>query len=67
MHFALGDEKKPVGRRLDQAPVMAHQNDRAVEIVERGQEFAARVDIEMIGRLVENEKVGLVERCQRQH
>ena len=46
---------------------MADQHHRAVEIVERLQQLVARVDVEMVGRLVEDQQIGLVERRQRQH
>ena len=46
---------------------MADQDHGAVEIVQRRQQFVAGVDVQMVGRLVQDQQVGLVQRRQRQH
>ncbi len=60
-HRALRDDPKPVGRRLDEVAVVADQDDGAFILGERVDQRLAAVDIEVVGRLVENEQVRRVE------
>ena len=53
-------------RRLDQMPVVADENDGAVVIRQRVDQRLAAVDVEMVGRLVEDQEVRRVKRRQRQ-
>ena len=46
---------------------MADENHGALIIVESGKKLSARINIEVVGRLVQNQKIGLVERRQCQH
>lgn len=55
---ASRDEYQLVNGRLDEAPVMADEHHSARKIVQCKQKFLARVDIEMIGRFVQNEQIG---------
>src|SRR6185437_4870172 len=53
---ALGDQPQPVGGERQQVPVMRDDDDGAGEIVERRDQRLARLDVEMVGRLVEDEE-----------
>ena len=54
---AVGDQPQPVGAGLDQVAVMADQDDGARKVVDRLGERRAAVDVEMVGRLVEDEEM----------
>jgi hypothetical protein len=60
-HRAVAHDPQTVDRGLDQMPVMADQDDRAGEVVERPDQRRAAVDVEVVGRLVENDQVRRVE------
>ncbi len=55
---AAGDQPQPIDRGLDQVAVMADEDDGAGKIVERPDQGLAAVDVEMVGRLVEDHQVG---------
>ena len=65
-HGAAAHHPQPVGARLDQMPVVADENDGAVVIRQRVDQRLAAVDVEMVGRLVEDQQVRRVKRGQRQ-
>ena len=55
------DQPQPVGAGVEQIPVMRDQNDRALVIIDRLDQGGAAVDVEMVGRLVENQQMRPVE------
>jgi hypothetical protein len=63
---AVIDQHQPVGGQLDHVAVVADQDDRAFELVERLHQRLARVDVEVVGRLVEDQQVRRVAGDQRQ-
>ena len=58
---ATGDQPQPVDGRFDQMAVMADEDDRAGELGQRPDQRLAAVDVEMVGRLVEDHQVGAAE------
>ena len=54
---AVGGEPQPVGDKFDQRAVVGDENDGALVVVERIEQCAAAFDVEVIGRLVENQQV----------
>src|SRR5690606_17818947 len=56
-HRAALHEPQAVDARLDKVTVMADEDHGPREVVERLDERFAAVDIEVVGRLVENEKM----------
>ena len=64
----LRTSHKPVGGRLDQMPVVADQDDRAVVFHQCVDQRFAAIDVEMVGRLVEDQDVRAMEgrQCQQQ-
>src|SRR5829696_1798106 len=60
-HGAAGDEPKAVGAGLDQEAVVADEDDRTLEVVDRLHQGGAAVDIEVVRRLVEDEEMGPAE------
>ena len=67
LDLAVGHQQQPLGGGFDQAAVMADQDHRAVEIIQRRQQFVARIDVEMVGGFVQDQQIGLVQGRQRQH
>ena len=57
LDVAIGDEPQPVGDQLDQRAIVGDENHRAVVIVERVEQRATAVDVEMVGRLVQDQQV----------
>src|SRR5690348_15345810 len=55
-HLAVRDEPQAVGDEREQMPVVADEDDGTGEVVERRDQGLARLDIEMVGGLVENEE-----------
>ncbi len=66
LHRAVGDQPQPVGDQFDQMRVVRDQQHRALEIGERADQRLARVDVQMVGRLVEDQQMRRVARGQRQ-
>ncbi len=64
---SLGDEHQTIHDALEQTPVVANEYDRALKFVERFQEFIARIDIEVVCRLIQDQEVGPIEGGHRQH
>ena len=60
------DQQQPVGDQAKQMPVMADHHHRAAEAGERLDQRVARIDVEMVGRLVENENMRRVPGDQRE-
>ena len=56
-HRAVPDEPQPVGHELDEVHVVRDQHHRAAEALERIDQRAAALDIEMVGRLVEHQQL----------
>jgi len=52
---AMLDKHQPVGGQLDHVPVVADKDDRAFVAVQRLYECFPGVDIEVVGRLVEDQ------------
>ena len=65
-HGAVAHDPQPVGAGLDQVAVVADQDHRALVVVERAHQRLARIDVEMVGGLVEDEQMRAVERRQRE-
>ena len=61
VHRAVLDQPQPVGGGLEQMAVMRDQDDGAGKVVQRMDQRFAAVDVEMVGRLVEDEQVRPVE------
>ena len=64
--LAVIDQHQPVGGQFDHVAVMADEDHRAVIAVERLDQRLAAVDVEMVGRLVEDQQMRRVARDQRQ-
>ena len=60
------DQHQPVGGQLDHVAVVADQHDRAVIAVQGLDQRLAGVDVEVVGRLVEDQQVRRVAGDQRQ-
>ncbi len=58
---AIGDDPQRVGAGLDQIAVMRDHDDGAGIVVDRLDQRRAAVDVEMVGRLVEDDHVRAVE------
>jgi hypothetical protein len=65
-HLAVGHHPELVGDQLHQMRVVAHQHDGAVEVVDGVDQRGARIHVEMVGRLVEQQQVRGVARGERQ-
>ncbi len=63
---AILDQHQPVGGQLDHVAVVADEDDGAVIAVERLDQRLARIDVEVVGRLVEDQQVRRIARDQRQ-
>ena len=57
---ALIDQPQAVGGEFDQMGIVAHQHDGAVIIVQRLHQRLAGIDIQMVGRLVEQQDMRLL-------
>jgi hypothetical protein len=66
LHMAALHQPKPVGAGLQQIAVMRHQNDGARIIVDRFDQRGAAVDVEMVGRFVEDDELRRRESRQTQ-
>src|SRR5262249_4599012 len=53
---AVGDKQEPVGSRFDESPVVTDKDDGTLKIVQRIKQLGARVDVQMVGRLVQYEQ-----------
>ena len=60
------DQHQPVGGQFDHMPIVADQDHRPAIGVERLHQGLARVDIKVVGRLVEDEDMRRIARHQRQ-
>ena len=63
---AAVDQPQAVGDQLDQVAVVADDDDRTGELVDRLDQGLAAVDVEMVGGLVEDQELGRVEAHQGQ-
>ena len=59
---AVGDEPQPVGAGLDQMAVVADDDHRPFIFIDRLHQRLARIDVEMVGRLIEHQDMRCVER-----
>ncbi len=55
-HRSVGDQPEAVGGELEQVPIMRDEHDGAGEIVDRFDQGLARRDVEVVGRLVEDQQ-----------
>jgi len=62
----VGHQPQLVGASFDQMAVMGDQDHGARIIVDAGDQRRAAVDVEMVGRLVEEHEMGTVEGCEPQ-
>jgi hypothetical protein len=60
------DQHQPVGGQLEHVAIVADQDHRALIFVERLDQRLARIDVQVVGRLVEDQHVRRVARDQRQ-
>ena len=58
MHRAIGHQPELVADAAQQAPIVRHDDDGAGEILQRGDQRMAHLEVEMVGRLVEQQQVG---------
>ena len=57
-----------VAEALEEGAIVSHEHHRAAVVGEKGLEPGDRLDVEMIGRLVEQQQIGLAdERPRQQH
>ena len=56
-HLAVVDLKDPVDQAAQEVAVMADQHDRAGELLQGVQQHLAGLDVEVVGRLVEDQQV----------
>ena len=66
-HLAVGDQPQPVGAGVEQMAVVRHQDHGAGIVVDRLDQRRAAVDVEMVGRLVEDEQVRAAEGREPEH
>ena len=55
-----------VGQALDQVAIMGNEQDRAVELLQDRLQDLLRRDVQMVGRLVEQQQIGTRRRQQGQ-
>ena len=65
-HRAVLDQPQPVGDQLDQVRVVADEDHRAAVLGQRLDQRLAALDVEVVGRLVEDDQVRRVERGEQQ-
>ena len=65
-HGAAAHDPQAVGAGVHQVAVVADQDHRALVVVERAHQRLARIDVEVVGRLVEDQQVRPVEGRQRE-
>ena len=63
---AVGDDQELVGRGAQQVAVVRHEHERAFELRQRDRQRLARFQVEVVGRLVEEQEVGPLPHDQRQ-
>ena len=63
---AVGDQPQLVGGRAQQVAVVRDDDQRAVVVLQRLGQRLAHLDVEVVGRLVEQQQVGLLPHEQRQ-
>ncbi len=61
-HAPVFDEPKAIGASLEEVAVVRDHHHRALIFVDRGYQRGARVDVEMVRRLVENKEMRRIER-----
>jgi hypothetical protein len=64
---AAVDEQQRVGRRGEQVAIVRDDDERAVEILQRLGERLAHLDVEVVGRLVEDQELRPATHDQREH
>ena len=66
LHRAVSDDQELLGRCAQQVPVVRHQDQRALELRQRYRKRFARLEVEMVGRLIEQQQVGSLpyDQCQ---
>src|SRR3546814_9533630 len=70
VEFARGaviDQHQPVRGHLEHVAIVTHHQHRAGIIVERLHQRLARIDVEVVGRLVEDQQVRRVARRSEEH
>ena len=60
------DQHQAIRRQLDHVAIVADQDDGAGIVVERLHQGLARIDVEVVGRLVQDQEVRCLARDQRQ-
>ena len=56
--LAVGDDDQPVGHLVEEVAVVADDEDGALELADRSLQRLARPEVEVVGRLVEDQQVG---------
>ena len=64
---AVIDQPEPVGAGFDQKAVMRDQDDRTFIIIDGFHQCEARIDVEMVGRFIENEHMRAFKGRQPHH
>ena len=65
-HLAVGHQPQPVGHQFDQMRIVGDQHHRALEVGQRPHQRLARIDVEMVARLVEDQQLRRLAGGQRQ-
>ena len=67
-HGAVGDQPQPVRHQVDQMGIVADQHDGAGVVVDRLHQRLTGVDVEVVGRLVQDQNVrpGIAHQRQQQ-
>ena len=66
LHPAVCHQQELVGGALEQMPIVGHHQHRAFEVLQRQGQRQAHLQIQMVGRLVEQQQVGLAPGDKRQ-
>ncbi|CAM2159478.1 hypothetical protein PT2222_50316 [Paraburkholderia tropica] len=62
----FGDQHELVGGRAQQMAIVRHQNERAFELRERHGQGVTRFEVEVVGRFVEQQQIGLLPDDERE-
>ena len=65
-HRAVIDQQQPIGDQPEHMAVVADHHDRAAKAGQRLDQRIARIDVEMVGRLVEDQNMRRLARDQRE-
>ena len=68
LHRAVGHQPQAVGAGAQEMPVVRYQHDRALVLLQSERERVAHLQIQVIGRLVQQQQIGPLpyQQCERQ-